>query len=272
MPDSRPVPRSADCAPMTSSSFSNELAGLAGHGFAAAAVFLLAGVIKGVIGLGLPTVSMGLLALWMRPVQAAALLIVPSLVTNVWQTGPRASFLPVLRRIGGMQAGIVAGTLGGAWWLGVPAGAWASVALGVALVAYALWGLTGRQLKVAPAHEHWLGPLVGIATGLVTAVTGVFVVPAVPYLQALGFQRDALIQAMGISFTTSTVVLAIGLAGNGGYPLAVLGGSALMLVPAIVGMVLGTWLRQRLPVPVFRRCFLVGLGLLGAYMAVRAMG
>jgi len=106
----------------------------------------------------------------------------------------------------------------------------------------------------------------------VTSVTGVFAVPAVPYLQALGFQRDALIQAMGISFTTSTVVLAIGLAGNGGYPLAVLGGSTLMLVPAIAGMVLGTWLRQRLPVPVFRRCFLVGLGLLGAYMAVRAMG
>ncbi|MFS2167775.1 sulfite exporter TauE/SafE family protein, partial [Variovorax sp. Varisp62] len=77
---------------------------------AAAAVFLLAGVIKGVIGLGLPTVSMALLALWMPPVQAAALLIVPSLVTNVWQTGPRASFVPVLERIGGMQAGIVAGT------------------------------------------------------------------------------------------------------------------------------------------------------------------
>ncbi len=241
------------------------------HWAAAAAVFLLAGVIKGVIGLGLPTVSMALLALWMPPVRAAALLIVPSLVTNIWQTGPRATFMQVLRRIGGMQVGIVVGTLGGALWLGVPAGAWASVALGVALVAYALWGLTGRQLHVPPAHERWLGPLVGAATGLVTAVTGVFVVPAVPYLQALGFQRDSLIQAMGISFTTSTVVLAIGLAGNGSYPVSAVGGSVAMLVPAIVGMVFGTWLRQRLSVAVFRRCFLIGLALLGLYMAVRAM-
>ncbi|MEJ1131068.1 sulfite exporter TauE/SafE family protein [Variovorax sp. CCNWLW225] len=245
---------------------------LAGHWLAAAAVFLLAGTVKGVIGLGLPTVAMALLALWMPPAQAAALLIVPSLVTNIWQTGPRATFKPVLRRIGGMQAGIVAGTLGGALWLGVPGGAWASVALGLALVAYALWGLTGRQLHVPPGRERWLGPAVGAATGLVTAVTGVFAMPAVPYMQALGFQRDALIQAMGISFTTSTVVLAIGLAGNGGYPVSALGGSIAMLLPAIGGMALGTWLRKRLPVAVFRRCFLAGLALLGFYMVVRALG
>ncbi|RST53333.1 sulfite exporter TauE/SafE family protein [Variovorax sp. DXTD-1] len=245
---------------------------LAGHWLAAAAVFLLAGTVKGVIGLGLPTVAMALLALWMPPAQAAALLIVPSLVTNLWQTGPRATFKPVLCRIGGMQAGIVAGTLGGALWLGVPGGAWASVALGVALVAYALWGLTGRQLHVPPGRERWLGPAVGAATGLVTAVTGVFAMPAVPYMQALGFQRDALIQAMGISFTTSTVVLAIGLAGNGGYPVSALGGSIAMLLPAIGGMALGTWLRKRLPVAVFRRCFLAGLALLGLYMVARALG
>ena len=245
---------------------------LAGHWLAAAAVFLLAGTVKGVIGLGLPTVAMALLALWMPPAQAAALLIVPSLVTNIWQTGPRATFKPVLRRIGGMQAGIVAGTLGGALWLGVPGGAWASVALGLALVVYALWGLTGRQLHVPPGRERWLGPAVGAATGLVTAVTGVFAMPAVPYMQALGFQRDALIQAMGISFTTSTVVLAIGLAGNGGYPVSALGGSIAMLLPAIGGMALGTWLRKRLPVAVFRRCFLAGLALLGFYMVGRALG
>jgi uncharacterized protein len=215
---------------------------------------------------------MALLALWMPPAQAAALLIVPSLVTNIWQTGPGVTFKPVLRRIGGMQAGIVAGTLGGALWLGVPGGAWATVALGVALVAYALWGLTGRQLHVPGGHERWLGPVVGAATGLVTAVTGVFAMPAVPYMQALGFQRDALIQAMGISFATSTVVLAISLAANGEYPVSALGGSIAMLLPAIGGMVLGTWLRKRLPVAVFRRCFLAGLALLGLYMVVRALG
>ena len=53
-------------------------------------VFTVAGWIKGVTGMGLPTVVMGALGLVMAPVQAAALLLVPSLVTNIWQfaTGP----------------------------------------------------------------------------------------------------------------------------------------------------------------------------------------
>ena len=54
----------------------------------AAAVFLVAGTVKGVVGLGLPTIAMALLVLMMSPAEAAALLIVPSLVTNVWQIRP----------------------------------------------------------------------------------------------------------------------------------------------------------------------------------------
>jgi hypothetical protein len=62
------------------------------------AIFVLAGFVKGVIGLGLPTVAMGLLALVMTPAQAAALLVVPSFLTNVWQAmGPELT--PLVRRL-----------------------------------------------------------------------------------------------------------------------------------------------------------------------------
>ncbi|MEJ8845858.1 sulfite exporter TauE/SafE family protein [Variovorax rhizosphaerae] len=234
-------------------------------------VFLLAGMVKGVIGLGLPTVSMALLALWMTPAQAAALLIVPSLVTNAWQAGPRSTLAAMLRRLGGMQVGIVVGTLGGAFVFGAPAGAWATAVLGLALVGYAAWGLAGWRVQVPARHEAWGGPVAGALTGLLTALTGVFVLPAVPYLQGLGMERDELVQAMGISFTTSTLALALGLATSGGYAGAALAGSLPMLLPALLGMVAGTALRQRLPVATFRRCFFAGLALLGVYMAGRQL-
>ena len=48
-------------------------------------IFVLAGLTKGVLGLGLPTVAISLLALLMTPAEAAALLLIPSLLTNVWQ-------------------------------------------------------------------------------------------------------------------------------------------------------------------------------------------
>lgn len=198
-------------------------------------VFLLAGLVKGVVGLGLPTLAMALLALAMPPAQAAALLILPSLVTNVWQMRPWPTLAPMTRRLWPMQAGVVAGTLGGAWLLGAPAGAWAMQALGAALVVYGLWGLSGARVSQVPAGaERVLGPLVGAVTGLVTAATGVFVIPAVPYLQALGLSRDELVQTMGLSFTVSTVALAAGLMLNGQCSAAALSGSALMLLPAVL--------------------------------------
>lgn len=237
---------------------------------AASAVFIVAGLVKGVIGLGLPTLSMAMLALWMSPAEAAALLILPSFVTNVWQLQPWRTLTSALRRLWPLQLGIAVGTLGGGALFGAPAGAWTQVLLGAALVAYAAWGLAGMALSVPPAQERRLGPLMGVLTGVVTALTGVFVLPAVPYLQALGLQRSALMQAMGISFTTATVALAVGLAGHGAYSVVDAGLSAGLLLPTLAGMTLGQWLRERLPVPVFKQLFFIGLGLLGAYMLVAA--
>ena len=235
------------------------------------AVFVLAGLVKGVIGLGLPTLSMALLAVWMPPAAAAALLVVPSLVTNLWQLQPWHSVMAMLRRLAGMQLGIAAGTLLGAWCFGAPAGSGAMLALGLALAGYAAWGLLGRSLALPARHEAWLGPVVGALTGAVTALTGVFVLPAVVYLQALRLPRDQLIQAMGLSFTSSTLALGVALAGQGGYSATGAGASLALLVPALAGMALGQRLRQRISVAVFRRCFFIGLALLGLYMAGREL-
>jgi uncharacterized membrane protein YfcA len=232
------------------------------------AVFVLAGLVKGVVGLGLPTVSMALMALWLPPAEAAALLLVPSFVTNVWQLTPWAGVWSVLRRLAAMQAGIVLGTWAGAMLFGVAASAWSGALLGVALVAYGLWGLTGRQATVPPGRRAWFGAVAGAITGMVTATTGVFVIPAVPYLQALGLTRDELIQAMGLSFTTSTLALAVVLAGDSHLDARTLGTSLVMLLPVIGGMAAGQALRRRLSGPLFRRCFFLGLAALGAYMVI----
>lgn len=253
----------------------HELSGIATPALlmATAAVFVLAGVVKGVVGLGLPTISMAMLALAlaMAPAQAAALLIVPSLITNLWQARPWPTLTRVLRRIGAMQLGVCAGTIGGALWLGAPAGHWASVCLGFALVAYAAWGWVGKPPAVPARHEGALGAAVGVVTGVITAATGVFVIPAVPYLQALNLGKNGLIQAMGMSFTVSTVALAAGLWLTGSYSPGAAGASVLMLLPALAGMALGQWLRDRLSPRAFKQCFMVSLALLGAYQVAQGL-
>ena len=231
-----------------------------------AAVFVLGGFVKGVVGLGLPTITMGLLSLSMPPAQAAALLVVPSLITNLWQIGG-PGFAALLQRLATMLIGVCAGVALGAGWLN--GGAAASVGLGLALVVYAGLGLLHWRLHVRPALEPWLGPLVGVATGLVTAATGVFVIPAVPYLQALGMEKDELVRALGLSFLVSTIALGASLGLDGALRGPALIGSALVVAPALLGMGAGQWLRGRVKPETFKTLFFSGLLLLGAYLAVR---
>ncbi len=225
--------------------------------------FLVAGLVKGVTGMGLPTVAMGLLGAAMPPSVAAAMLVMPSLVTNVWQwlAGPAKASL--CKRLWPMMLGIVLGTVGGAALLAQVEPAWSRLALGASLIAYAGYALVSPHLAVAPRLEAWLSPLVGAITGLVTGATGVFVMPAVPYLQALRLERDELVQALGLSFTVSTVALAAGLMAHGAFRLDQWGLSALAIVPALAGMWAGQKLRARISPQRFRQGFLLFLVLLG---------
>ena len=101
------------------------------------------------------------------------------------------------------------------------------------------WASPSVRFAVAPAAEWWLGPLIGALTGLVTAATGVFVIPAVPYIGALSLDKDELIQALGLSFTVSTIALAAALAAGGAFALGEVGASTAALAPALLGMAAG---------------------------------
>lgn len=236
-----------------------------------AAVFALAGFVKGVIGLGLPTIAMGLLATAMPPVEAAALLIVPSLLTNLWQAVAGPSLGALVRRLWPMMAGVCLGTWAGVGLMTGAGARFGTVLLGVALASYALSGLWALRATVRRAREPVLGPLVGAITGLITAATGVFVIPAVPYLQAIGLEKDDLVQALGLSFSVSTVALAVNVAAAGALTPSLAGPTALALALAGAGMAAGQAVRVRLAPPVFRRWFFIGLQALGVYLVARSL-
>jgi uncharacterized protein len=236
------------------------------------AVFALAGLIKGVIGLGLPTVSMGLLAIIMSPLQAAAILVLPSLLTNVWQMVDGPSLTAMARRLWPMLLAACLGTWAGARLMVGPYARYGSLLLGVALIAYALTGFRSKPFTVGASRELWLGPLTGAITGLITAATGVFVVPSVPYLQALGLGKEEMIQALGLTFTVSTIALAVNITFAGALNLGASGPTLVVLAMAFVGMWTGQGLRSRLSPEIFRRCFFLGLLLLGVYLAIDALG
>jgi uncharacterized protein len=232
---------------------------------------LLAGTAKGVFGMGLPAVSLGLLSLLMPPVEAATLIVIPTLTTNAWQflTGPRR--LAMSRRFAALLIGVVVGTTLGIRVLTGWNTSAVSLTLGVVLLVYAFVGILASHWTIRPAAERWSSPLIGLITGIINGATGVSVMPLVPYLNSLGLQRDELIQAMGLVFMTAIVALASCLAVTGHLQIASAGASALALIPVFIGMYAGQTIRTRLHANDFRRWFFVGLFALGGYSVARAL-
>jgi uncharacterized protein len=236
-----------------------------------AAVFAFAGAIKGVIGVGLPTIATGLLGVFMPPAQIASLVVVPALVTNVWQMWAGPGFVDLLKRLWPMLTCVVAGTIATA---GIVTGGNVrlSVALlGAALMLYAAHALLGTRLIVNPKHERIVGALAGLVTGVISGATGVFVVPTVPFLQAIDLGKDELVQAIAITAFVSAAALAFGLGVHGGLGHDVALPATVGVAAALAGMGLGQILRSRLSLETFRRWVLIGLLGLGGMMVARGL-
>jgi uncharacterized protein len=236
-----------------------------------ALVFLVAGTVKGVIGMGMPTVSLALLTATVGLPSAMALLLAPTIITNIWQALVGGYLRQILRRLWPFLLASVVTV-----WLGVGVLArvdvrWLSGLLGVLIAFYALSGLFNLGLGKLVSRGRYAAPVNGALTGLITGMTGSSVFPGVAYLQSLGLPRDMLIQAMGVLFVVTTAALGFSMGEQRllSVELALLSLGA--VIPAILGMQLGQRLRQRLSEATFRRVFLSGLLAMGGYLLVRSL-
>jgi uncharacterized membrane protein YfcA len=154
-----------------------------------AAVFLLAGFVKGTIGMGLPTVAMGLLATRMAPAHALAIVIVPAIVTNIWQTFVGPYLRDIMRRLWPLLICTVLGVWAGGGLLTGPYARYGTIVLGILLVIYAILGLSKVRFTVRRENESWVGAIVGVITGVISAATGVQVIPQCPSCRLSAWRR-----------------------------------------------------------------------------------
>jgi uncharacterized protein len=170
-----------------------------------------------------------------------------------------------------MMLGVCIGTWAGAGLITGADARLVSGGLGACLVLYAALGLAKVRWTVRQDAERWQSPLMGAVTGLISAATGSFVLPGVPYLQAIGLEKDDLVQALGLSFTVSTFALAGNLAHAGVFNLNAATASLIAVLPALLGMWLGGVARGRMSQQAFRLSFYLGQLALGAYLLLRAL-
>lgn len=231
--------------------------------------FLVGGLVKGAVGLGMPTVVLGVLSAYIPLPQAAALLVIPSLVTNIWQLISGGNLTSLVSRLAPLAVGLALGTVLAPIGMATVDAKFATRGLGLMLMVYAIIGLSAARFIVRPSLELWLSPLIGIIAGLVNAATGLFVMPVVPYLQSLELNKDELVQALALCFTVGALALAFRLHQDEVPVFGDMSGSALALIAALLGMPIGKLLRARVSERVFRTSFYYCLLAIGGFLLLK---
>jgi uncharacterized membrane protein YfcA len=233
-------------------------------------IFILAGTVKGVVGFGLPLVSITLLTPLYGLVDAIGLMLIPAIVTNFWQAISGGRFIALWRRLWLL---LVPGAL--FTWLTANvlvqiSPRWPTVLLGVVVLVYSGTGLWSWEPPEPGHREKWLSPVAGMMTGVFSGLTGVLVFPLTGYLHALRLDRQTLFQAMGIYLLLANLALASVFGWQGLFPKAIVSLAVTGVAAGLVGMLLGQVIRKHLSESVFRQVFFVALGVLGVFVALRA--
>lgn len=234
-------------------------------------IFLLAGTVKGIVGFGLPLVSITLLTPLYGLVDAIAVMVLPAMVTNFWQALNGGRFTSLWKRLWPLYlSGAVSTVIATSALVQIDV-QWPTVLLGSVILAYSLVGLTAWQPVEPGRCETWLSPATGVVTGLITGLTGVLVFPLTIYFQALNLDRRALFQAMGIYLLMANVALALVFGWQSAFPEEITQLALIGIVAGFVGMALGQRIQAHLSAQQFKRVFFCSLAVVGAYIFLRAL-
>ncbi len=228
-------------------------------------VFLLAGTVKGLVGLGLPTITIALTSLILPLTESIALIALPTIFTNVWQAAVGGQFRVIARRQWPLIVPLMISLYLTMWLVGQRGPNWAFLVLAAVLILYSGLGLFRIRLHIHADLERPLAPVIGVVSGFVAGLVGVPIIPLMPYLQGLDIKPTELVQTLGVvlcatSLTLTSSLLFFGLLDG---PRAIV--SAVAVVPALGGMWLGQQVRRRLSVEQFRQAVFWALLLTGLY-------
>jgi uncharacterized membrane protein YfcA len=232
-----------------------------------AGAFIVAGIAKGAIGMGLPPIAIGLMTLALPLGDSIAIMTIPTMMTNVFQAFYGGRFAPLLRRFGTMAAGAVIGVIGVAVTLDKLGTAAMAGWLGLLLVLYALLALFAWRPVMPRAGERWANPLIGLSSGAVAGLTGMAAVPFLPYMQSLQISRHELVQGLGIMFLFIMGALVVALIQQDVFTLSNSIGGVAALAPTFAGVWVGQKLRHAVSPETFRKIFLAGMLALGLHMS-----
>ena len=204
----------------------------------AVAFAVLAGLVKGTTGFAMPMVMISGLGSFLSPELALAGLILPTLLSNVWQALRNG----VLAAIGSARAhkkyiliALICIAVSSQFVTRIPAGLLFTI-LGVTITTFTVLQLAGWKPVIQPESRGRAELGIGVIAGTLGGFTGTWGPPTVMYLTALNTPKIEHVRVQGIVYGTGAIMLTLahlkpGVLSGDGLRL-----SFFLLIPAMAGM------------------------------------
>jgi len=220
-------------------------------------VFLLAGTVKGVVGIGLPITSVGILSQIIDPRVAVLLAIFPIVISNLWQVYRSGYVLPAIKRYGVFAATLAISLFITTFFATSVSAEVLVFALGLMIVLFAVINLSFTP-PALPARYDRVGQIIGgIASGISGGLTAIWAPPMVIYFLARRLDKEEFIRASAILFLCGSIPLLFGYVNNGLITAETAQISGIMVVPTLIGFALGEQIRKKLDASKFRTAVLI---------------
>ena len=238
---------------------------------AAAAIGLfLGGAVKGLLGVGLPLVSVPFLVTFMPVSDSLAIMFAPILATNFWQAFRGGRFMSVIRRFWPLLAIMLPGIWAGTHLLVALSDRMVLGVVGVIVVVLSLVNLVQPRLRLPPAMERPVGVLTGAVSGTLLAIALHMGPLLALYYAALDLRKDEFVRSLAMTFAFGTPFIGLFYVGYGELQLHHVPLSLAALVPALLATWIGERLRGSVNDRVFRTCLFVMLMVIGANLVRKA--
>lgn len=239
---------------------------------ACTAVLTVAGIVKGVISLGLPLVGLPLLMLFVDVQTAVALLMVPLVLSNLLQAVQGEGTVAMLRRFWPVLICIAIGALIGTALFAVLDRSTLLLTIGILAVVFATASLLHPSLFIPPHVERWIGPPVGFISGVIGGMSTLFGQLLAIYVVGLRLPRDLFVKAISLMYVTAATFLMIGGTSQGTAGVRELMLSTVAMIPVYIGMLIGQRIRQRVDPERFRLLVLGVVWVSGANLIRMGLG
>ena len=233
---------------------------------------IIGGVVKGVVGLGLPIITLGILLNFLPPLTVLGLLVAPILITNLWQALRAGNLLLPLSRFWPMIVIALIFLFIGAELIVAMDTAVLFGILGVFVVLFSASNLIKPPVHpLKPETEKWAGPLAGAMGGLLGGISGIWGSPMMMYFMMLKLDKDTFVRTVGLVWFSLAIPFTFAYWRNGIFAGDVIGLSFAACVPGMIGIRIGEKIRQYIDQETFRKVMLVVLSVIGLNLIRRAV-